>query len=297
MNHLIAKYKQLLDLQDSRFALIEHEDAMVAVVYKVTVASGKEYVLKICSRQGDYLRESYFLKSFEGKIPVPRIIQLVEPKADIHGAILMECLPGNLLNVADINEKFAYEIGCILAKIHATKTEGYGDLTQPNELSLDPCIPFTLKFEEGLDECKDHLPGGLIDQCRLAFDRQINLLSKADGPCIVHRDFRPGNVIVFNNQIQGVIDWSSGRGGFAEEDFCPIEQDEWSQNHSNKKALLTGYASIRPIPNYPELMPFLRLSKAIGVIGFTVKRGTWNSTHSRLYQWNRQHLEELLKGF
>lgn len=79
MNHLIAQYKQLLDLQDSRFFLIEHEDAMVAVVYKVTTTSGKEYILKICSRHGDYLRESHFLKLFESKIPVPRIIQLVEP--------------------------------------------------------------------------------------------------------------------------------------------------------------------------------------------------------------------------
>lgn len=61
MNHLIAQYKQLLDFQDSRFSFIEHEDAMVAVVYKVTVACGKEYVLKVCSRLGDYIRETYFL--------------------------------------------------------------------------------------------------------------------------------------------------------------------------------------------------------------------------------------------
>ena len=113
-----------------------------------------------------------------------------------------------------------------------------------------------------------HLPGSLIDQCRIAFNRQINLLSGADGPCVVHRDFRPGNVMVFNNQIKGVIDWSSGRGGFAEEDFSAIEQGEWSQSHKN--ALLTGYASICPIPHYLKLMPLLRLSKAIGVIGFTV---------------------------
>lgn len=295
MNHLIAHYKQLLDLQNSKFSLIEHEDGMVAAVYKVTAASGKEYVLKICSRLDDYLRENYFLRSFEGKIPVPRIIQLIEPDKEIHGAILMECLPGNLLNVTEINEKLAYEIGGILAKIHSTKTQGYGDLAQPNLLSIDPRISFMLKFEEGIDECKNHLPASLIDQCRMAFDRQIDLLSEVDGPCVVHRDFRPGNVMVFNRQIQGVIDWSSSRGGFAEEDFSPIEQGEWSQSH--KKALLTGYASIRSIPHYLELMPLLRLSKAIGVIGFTVKRGTWNGTHSRLYQWNRQHLEELLKGF
>lgn len=297
MNHLIAQYKQLLDLQDSKFSLIEHEDAMVAVVYKVTTASGKDYVLKICSRRGDYLRETYFLRSFEGKIPVPRIIHLVEPEADIHGAILMECLPGNFLNVTDINEKLAYEIGCILAKIHATKTQGYGDLTQTNQLSVDPRIPFTLKFEEGIDECKDHLPSSLIDQCRIAFDRQIDLLSGVDGPCVVHRDFRPGNVMVFDNQIQGVIDWSSGRGGFAEEDFSPIELGEWFQIHAYKKALLSGYASVRSIPHYRGLISLLILSKAIAVIGFTVKRETWETRDLKIYRHHRSLLENLLKQF
>ena len=92
---------------------------------------------------GDYLREAYFLKSFEGKIPVPRILQLVEPEADIHGAILMECLPGNLLNVPIINEKLAYEIGCTLAKIHSTKTQGHGRTYSTGHLSIDPRIPFT----------------------------------------------------------------------------------------------------------------------------------------------------------
>jgi Ser/Thr protein kinase RdoA (MazF antagonist) len=297
MNFLIAQYKQLLNLHDSKFSLIEHEDAMVAIVFRVTAASGKEYILKICSRLGDYLRETYFLKSFEGKIPVPRIIQLVEPTSDIYGAILMECLPGNLLNISDINEKLVYEIGCILAKIHDTKTDGYGDLTQPDQLSQDPRIPFTLKFEEGLDECKDHLPSILIDQCCTLFDRHLIFLAVADGPCVIHRDFRPGNLMIFNDELQGVIDWSSGRGGFAEEDFCPIELGEWSQNHTHKKALLAGYESIRPIPHYLELMPLLLLNKFIGVIGFTVKRRTWNSIHSHLYQRHRRNLEELLKAY
>lgn len=296
MDHLIEQYKQFLNLKESKFSLIEHVDAMVAIVYRVTLVSGKDYILKICSRKDDYLREAYFLRLFEGKIPVPHIVQLIEPKTDIHGAILMECLPGNLINTTDINEKLAYEIGCILAKIHAVKTHGYGDLTQPN-LSSDPRIPFTLKFEEGIDECKNHLLNSEIDQCRRIFDRHLSFLAAADGPCVVHRDFRPGNLIVFNNQIQGVIDWSSGRGGCAEEDFCPIEIGEWSQNHTNRKALLTGYASILPIPHYLELMPLLRLSKAIGIIGFTVKRGTYKNIHARLYQLNRRHLEELLKTF
>lgn len=295
MNLQIAKYKDLLHLPDAEFSLIEHEDAMVAVVYRIAVDKDREYILKICSRAGDYQRETYFLRLLENKIPVPRIIQLVEPSVDLHGAILMECLPGHLLNIEDMSETLAYEIGSILAQIHDTKTQGYGDLTQPDLLEVDPRIPFTSKFEEGLDECRDHLPSSMIDQCRITFDRHINLLAQADGPCVVHRDFRPGNLMVLSNQVQGVIDWSSARGGFAEEDFCPIDLGEWSPNIIYRKALLSGYASIRPIPSYLELMPLLCLSKAIGVIGFTVKRQTWMERDKKIYGLHRELLVKSLR--
>lgn len=62
-----------------------------------------------------------------------------------------------------------------------------------------------------------------------------------------------------------------------------------------KNALLAGYASIRPIPDYFRLIPFLRVNKAIATIGFTVKRGTWKNSRARLYGFNRQFLETLFK--
>lgn len=36
---------------------------------------------------------------------------------------------------------------------------------------------------------------------------------------------------------------------------------------------LNGYASIRPVPDHEVVMPFLRLDRAIAIIGFTVNRG------------------------
>lgn len=53
-----------------------------------------------------------------------------------------------------------------------------------------------------------------------------------------------------------------------------------------------GYASIRPVPNYAAIMPFLRLNRAIATIGFTVKRGTWDSSSSGLYKINRDFLAD-----
>lgn len=139
------------------------------------------------------------------------------------------------------------------------------------------------------------MPQQLIEQCCLYYDRNLNLLTSVDGPCIIHRDFRAGNVIVDNGKLRGIIDWSSGRASFAEDDFCPMEHGEWTSDVQRKKSFLSGYANIRPVPDYRAIMPFLRLNRAIATVGFTVKSGTWNNRNSRAYRFHRQFLETLCK--
>lgn len=131
-----------------------------------------------------------------------------------------------------------------------------------------------------------------MEKCQEYYDAHLHLLNGVDGPCIVHRDFRPGNVMINEGKIQGIIDWSSAVASFAEEDFCSMEQGEWSIDASSKKAFHAGYASIRPVPNYDAIVPFLRLSKALHIIGFLVKTGTWNHSQSRLYRENRRFLDD-----
>lgn len=293
---MFTLYQQRLNLQDSTFSRIDHDDAMVAIVYKVTQPNGAQLILKICSRPHHYLREVYFLQYFAGKLPVPRIIQVVPPEIDISAAILMEYLPGTLLKITDFTDALAYEMGSLLAQIHLNRVVGYGDLTQPENLSSDPRVHFTSKFEEGMDECRNHLSKSLIEQCHLYYDKNSNLLTSVDGPCMIHSDFRAGNVIVYNGQIKGIIDWSSGRASFAEDDFVPMEHGEWPSNPTSKKSFLAGYASIRPVPRYSAIMPFLCLNRAIATIGFTIKRGTWGSSNAQVYQFNRRYLEEFFSN-
>lgn len=284
----ISFYQKRLSLPNATFSVIEHADAMVAFVYKVSQPNA---ILKICTHPNHYLREVYFLNHFKNALPVPKILDLVQPSENAPGAILMEYLPGVLLSETSFTDKLAFEMGSLLARIHLSPAKGYGDIIFPDELSADPKNHFSFKFEEGLLECKGHLPDDLLQKCKKYFDSHIHLLDAADGPCLVHRDFRAGNVIVQENEIMGVIDWASGRAGFAQEDFCPMEHGEWPSNPKTKASFAAGYASIRPIPPYDEMLPLLRLSKAIATLGFISKTGTTNK-HKNLYQHNLQFLND-----
>lgn len=295
MNKLIALYQERFNLKDANFVRIDHHDAMVGIVYNVIAIDGSKYILKICTRDEDYFREIYFLKYFSEKIPVPRIYHVIPPESDLQGAILMEQLSGRLLEKNDLTNEISYEIGVLFARIHQNQESKYGDLVKPNELTSDPRDHFTQKFDEELAECRGHLSKKLLTQCQNFYEKNINLLANVDGPCIIHRDFRPGNIMIDKGKIQGIIDWSSARSGFAEEDFGRLGLEEEPFDSKSKNAFLKGYSSIRPIPNYTKIMPILKLSRTIAIVGFCIKNKTWDTSHEQLYKLNLNLLNEFFK--
>ena len=60
-----SAYQKLLNLEDATFTLIDHEDAMVATVYKITKPNGEQFILKISERPNDYFREVLFKHFFD----------------------------------------------------------------------------------------------------------------------------------------------------------------------------------------------------------------------------------------
>lgn len=295
MSDHINFYKNYFNLQHAHFSRIEHEDTAVALVYKITGADGIELILKVCLRSQDYYREIHFLNYFSIILPVPRIISSFAPGDNIPGAILMEHLSGFILKIDNLTHSLAYAMGSALAQIHQNRTTGYANLFNPKTLISDPKVYFSQKFEERFSECKDHLPRTLLDQCMRYYKEHINLLEKVDGPCIIHGDFRPGNILACEDKLQGIIDWSSARSGFAEEDFCIMEHAQWSKNPRHKIDFHAGYSNIRPVPLYQTIMPLLRISRALDIIGFTLKRNSWQNTHKELY-WLNLHFLEIFFG-
>ena len=67
----IEKYMELLGLSGAEFCRIDHDDTMIAVVYKVLRPSNPPLILKLCAHEQDYHREIYFLRLLGDSLPVP----------------------------------------------------------------------------------------------------------------------------------------------------------------------------------------------------------------------------------
>lgn len=290
MNH-IDFYKHYFELNNSDFLPIEHEETAVSIVYQILNPNGSRFILKICPRTQDYYRELYFLNYLHETFPVPRIIRVSEPCQQAPGALLLEHLPGTVLKKPDMTQSLANAIGTLLARIHQNRTAGYGNLIKQDQLRSDAQIYFSQKFEEHFSECKDHLPKKLLADCRHYYLEHLSLLKTVDGPRIVHGDFRLGNILASNDVIQGILDWSSAHGGFTEEDFCIMEHENSLSDPVLKKAFFDGYSLVRACPDYSKILPLLRMDRALNIIGFTLKRNTWQDKHKSIYSYNRMFLE------
>lgn len=292
MEELLESLKRNFDISQAHFSHIDHSETLVALVYRVDLPSKKSFILKVCTRNKDFYRELYFLNTLAEVLPVPKVEKLVQPAEGHAGAILMEYLEGTLLEESDWSHELAYEVGTNLALLHLTREDTFGDFTDCKKYGKSANGYFKGKFFEELNECVNHLPKEIIRFCQDYYRSNQYLLDRVDGPCIVHRDFRPGNIIVYKRRLVGIIDWASARFGFAEQDFCLMEHINWPRNPEFKQALLAGYSSIRKVPNYNSVMPLLRLGRAISVIGFTAVSDTWDSKNKEIYKYNRQFLND-----
>lgn len=144
-------FRDFFGLENATFSRVDHNDTMVAIVYKVNIPFEKSLILKICTRDKDFHRELYFLNSLSGILPVLKVEKIAEPVEGRVGAILMECLKGDLIREGDWTFELSYDIGVKLALVHTKRVNTYGDFTQNDSSNHNAREYFSKKFFEELE--------------------------------------------------------------------------------------------------------------------------------------------------
>ena len=148
--------------------------------------------------------------------PVPAIIFEFSEGEEIGEGYVMEAIPGETIprkilrdkKFASAREKLPFEIGKSLAKIHQTKLDDLKALDQVTfSDSLGKLFQVYLSFNQ---------PQPVFD---LAFKWLEAQKLKEYGDVLVHGDFRFGNFIISEENLESIIDWELAHIGNPMEDL------------------------------------------------------------------------------
>lgn len=244
-------------------------------VYKLTLASGENVYVKIPFNKDKLFREFQILETLKGVIPVPKVLDIWYGDENSTGALLLSAIQG-MSCTGDIDEKLSFQMGVYLAMLHEVKPPGYGYHVADGFNLLDQNnwrLYIKSNFEKWKEPCKEILDSQLYESCILHFDRVFSALPDPDGPCIVHMDFRPANILVNGNEVAGIIDFESARGGSSEIDFTKVNRDIWEVNPRTKMPFIEGYQSTRPMLELENVLPFYDFYDAFCAVVWCKNRG------------------------
>ncbi|KPN94928.1 phosphotransferase family protein [Lysinibacillus sp. ZYM-1] len=263
-----------------------------STVYKIKLIDHRTVYIKIPYSQAKLEREYTVLKRLRNELPVPEMLDYWEGNEDITGALLLSAINGVPIT-EKVDTTLAYDIGVHHAMLHAIV---------PNELDFKSPISnvygqwsefIKRQFYSFAEDVKEVIDSRLYEQSLKHFDRQLKLLPSPDGPSFIHMDFRPGNILVHENHVAGIIDFESVRIGATEMDFTKINRDIFMKYPGTRDAYQKGYESIRPLIDLQEVLPFYRFTDAFNSIGWCKRRGI--EKHQTFLQENLAYLNVFLR--
>lgn len=250
-------------------------DSFSSLVYKLTLVNGEIVYVKIPYNKDKLFREFQVLETLKGVIPLPKVLDIWFGDESTTGALLLSAIEGTPCT-EDMDEKLSFQIGVYHAMLHEVKTPGYGYHAIDGFKLLDQNnwrLHIRRNFEKWKEPCKEILDPELFERCILHFDGVFSALPNPDGPCIVHMDFRPGNILVNGNKVTGIIDFESARGGSSEIDFTKVNRYIWEVNPRTKLPYIEGYLTIRPVLALDRVLPFYDFYDAFSAVVWCKNRG------------------------
>ena len=158
-------------------------------------------------------------------VPVPPVRYVLDGRDALGCGFVMDFVPGETLgrrivnddNLAGARPLFAQQCGAILARIHRIDADRFP--------TLDRVSPAELIEQWRTAYRKANWSRPVFE---LAFNWLVERCPKAPtAACVVHGDFRNGNLIVGPEGIRAVLDWELAHVGDRHEDFGWLCVSSW----------------------------------------------------------------------
>lgn len=267
----------------------EVEDSHSSTVNKCTLTNGENVFLKIPFTRLKFQRELEAYEILKGRVSVPVLMDYWSGDEECTGAFLLSELKGKPLT-PKASEKVAYQVGILQAEMHLIRPPADKVLMGIKNEYHNWSDFIEQQFYSFAEDVKEILDVALYEKAIDTYEEMKQRLPSPDGPSFVHMDFRPANIIVYEDKVSGIIDFESVRFGSTEIDFTKLYRDFLSYDVGLYHSFQEGYKSIRPLIDLDKILPFYQFTDAFNSVGWCKRRGI---EKNRLFL--EQNLEKLKK--
>lgn len=289
----LKNYYDIFELNVKRLDTVTESNS--SNVYILTLGEGKKVVLKIPFNSQKLEREKKALELLSGKVPVPEVIKYYNGDNLIPGALLISYINGTPL-AGKVTAELAYQMGIMLARIHNIQLKKYGEIETEGEKDKQSVYLDNLKimYTKNKVFCEKVMDTRKLSICDKIFHYYLSKLQIPREPCLLHSDYRMGNILVNGSEVVGVIDFEVANGGVADEDFSILEDEVFNVYAGTRESYLEGYKSIKELPDLDNTLPFYKFLTAFTRIGWCVKRSKTNENF--YFEFNNQ-INKIIENF
>jgi len=256
---------------------------------KIALKMGTEPSAVLMRHEKNYIiNEANMLKIFEEKIdiPAPRLIYL-DASNEVCDApyFLMSFMEGTpLLTMSERPAKeyiaaIKKQVGIITRKISSIKAETFGIPAMPETFRDNNCDFVYLLFEMLLADAGDkriEVPGVSSGELLKMIESQRSVLNEAKQPCYIHTDTWDGNLMIKDNNLEGLIDYAAVLYG------DPLMNHDFHEFGDICVDFLKGYGKTEFTHNELIRISIYKLWQRLGMI---VERGFREYEDKNMYAW------------
>lgn len=191
----------------------------------------RHYVLKRHWARNKADREVSALRALDSHPEVPALLATNE-RNDIL-TLLIEGLDGSPW-VSDVDEppELLRGLGRSMGRMHLVPADPFDGMESWHRLLSDNADRYLASI--GAEDT------GLANRAHDILRRHLNEVPASVDPCLVHFDLRPGNILVRDGRLVGIIDFEACRGGHPSMDFFKL----WQQVPGALPEILKGYLEV-----------------------------------------------------
>jgi aminoglycoside phosphotransferase (APT) family kinase protein len=239
----------------------------------------------------------------DSKVPVPQTVTEEVREYDSSHYIIVEDFKTETLN-EDITPEKTRDAGRYLAYIHNSQSfdkAGWWEWEdrKPKVIGFpDDSLKGRIEdnLEDNLEYFREEDIDWLVDVSERFLDEYIELIPTDFEAVFVHHDYNPGNILVEDGAIVGVLDFDYAHSSHGQRDLVKAANNFWIRGNVDREHIYEGYREVRKLDeSFNQNEPLYRLETLIDILKGFIEHDQITVEEAQEYESYISEIEEKLQ--